>query len=262
MKWRKILATTGLVLVGGLGLWFGQLQWQTHQLGEEKFQQSDVPTVMLAGYGGNQWTYNGMIQRLTSAHIAHLALKITVAADGKLTIERHGKLNKNPLIQVLFVNNKDFRGEQRQLLPVLARLKSHYHVNTMNLMGHSMGGGVGLNTILSAQQPQYPQITKFVAIGSPFTGLGKQPDQSRVKALKQQLTALPKQLKMLNLAGDVFGTKGDLEVAAATVWLKGILPATIDYHQVLISGDILTSEHSFLHENSHVDRLIAQFLWQ
>ncbi|KRM72788.1 hypothetical protein FC34_GL000499 [Lacticaseibacillus brantae DSM 23927] len=251
-------------MVAVFGVWFGQLQWRTHLLGYETFTHRNIPTVLLAGYGGDAWTYNGMMQRYASAQIAHGALRINVSKSGKFTITQTGKLTDNPLVQVLFADNKNFRGEQAQLLPVLATLKAKYHWRQMNLVGHSMGGGVALNTLLAITgKTEYPQVAKFVGIASPFTGLGKTSDPKRVAALTTQLRQLPAGLSILNLAGDVFGTGGDLEVASPTVFgLKQALPNNIRYRQVLISGDILTSEHSFLHENAQVDGLIAHFLWQ
>ncbi|WP_056991932.1 alpha/beta hydrolase [Lacticaseibacillus saniviri] len=263
MKWLKRIGIGLGALLAVMGLWYGQLQYRTHALGNNHFASSNTPTLLLAGYAGNALTYSGFIQRMQSANIAHLALKITVSTSGHISMQRFGTLDDNAMIQVLFDANKDYQKEQAQLPQVLAYLKQR-GVAKVNLVGHSMGGGVGLATILAtANKKQYPTIARFVAIGSPFTGLGNTPDKTRVAQLKTSLKQLPAGLKILNIAGDVFGTGGDLEVASATVFgIAPLLPKTVDYRQARITGDVLTAEHSFLHENAQVDQLISQFLWR
>ncbi len=148
MKWLKRIGIGLGALLAVMGLWYGQLQYRTHALGNNHFASSNTPTLLLAGYAGNALTYSGFIQRMQSANIAHLALKITVSTSGHISMQRFGTLDDNAMIQVLFDANKDYQKEQAQLPQVLAYLKQR-GVAKVNLVGHSMGGGVGLATILA-----------------------------------------------------------------------------------------------------------------
>lgn len=96
-----------------------------------------------------------------------------------------------------------------------------------------------------------PTIRKFVTLGSTYP------------EVTDQLAQLPAHLPILNVAGQIWHTKGDGEVPLAGVLafsqrLKqaGFTPVT---H--IITGSPLTAEHSMLHINPRVDFLIAKFLF-
>lgn len=72
----------------------------------------------------------------------------------------------------------------------------------------------------------------------------------------------PKATEMLNIVGDLEdGTDGDGTVPSRSALAIGYLMQTsgIEYQNEIITGS--QAHHSQLHENTQVDKLVANFLW-
>src|SRR5690625_5821360 len=77
---------------------------------------------------------------------------------------------EQPYIQVVFEDNRSsFEDTSGWLSQVLAHLKKEYNVESVNLVGHSMGGVVALKYIEDYQdEKKYNQNKKLITMSSPF----------------------------------------------------------------------------------------------
>ncbi|KRL02459.1 cell surface hydrolase, membrane-bound [Liquorilactobacillus capillatus DSM 19910] len=218
-------------------------------------QKNEVPTLFIPGYRGNRLSFGGMIFRLDHYGLGTKAMVVRVSTKGKVKFEQRRSLKtKNPLIQVLFANNRDERLEAVQLGKVLTMLKQKYQVKQVNLVGHSSGGNIAFNylTNTSAKKSQAPQVMKFVNIATTFPG--KEKDGKK----------LDPQLSILNIAGNIwnFRTDGGIPLDRDMALKKIVKPYIKSYQAKIISGSPLTTYHSMLHENGEVDRAVAVFLFK
>lgn len=220
---------------------------------------SNTATVLIPGSNGSTYTFNGMIRRLTHKKLAHLALKVTIDANGVAHIRKVGALTQNPLIQLTFVNNQDPQKQMQYLPAFMKELKSVYYINSVNFVAHSMGGSVVLEYLENkqVQTSQYPKITKFVAIGTPFGYITPQ------NSLATAASNLPSDLKILNIAGNLNHTGTDTAVPLkSNEALQPVVAGHVaSYRHITIEGNRLEAQHSALHENPKVDKLIVNFLW-
>lgn len=220
---------------------------------------SNTATVLIPGSNGSTYTFNGMIRRLNHKKLAHLALKVTIDANGLAHIRKVGNVVQNPLIQLTFVNNQDPQKQMQYLPAFMKELKSVYHIKHVNFVAHSMGGSVVLEYLENkqVQNNQYPKITKFVAIGTPFGYITPQ------NSLATAASNLPHDLKILNIAGNLNHTGTDTAVPLkSNEALQPVVTGHVaSYRHVTIEGDRFKAQHSALHENPQVDKLVAEFLW-
>ncbi|MFT8316849.1 MAG: alpha/beta hydrolase [Sporolactobacillus sp.] len=238
----------------------------------KKQKTQGIPTVFIHGWTGTQHTFQAMIDNFTADYKGpQLALIVHVRPDG--TVTQSGKLGKQllPLIQIIFDNNRGTIEQQA------AWLKQAFHVlkvkdgiDRMNVVSHSMGGQsftYYLETIASPKD--YPLTEKYVAIAAPFDWAnGPQDDTEYTLAqlkqrsiLYQKRAQIPSQLKVLAIAGVMRDARqGDGRVGLQSAFFGQYLFNPAKYSEQIIHGP--KAQHSKLHENPAVNRLIAKFLWQ
>jgi len=243
-----IMATVSVGLVVGSGAY-----WQ-HRLAPLKtlrIQQTNTPTIFVAGDYARAFSTNGFVHRLSATHLMTKALVINVAKNGHVAVQQLAPLRHNPTIQVVFKDNHHPQRQARQLVTVMQVLHDRYHVTDYNAVGHSSGGNIIFDYLIDRPQHQ-PRIHKFVTIASTYPHV-----------TAQQLAKLPKHLAILNLAGQIWQTKGDGEVNlkavlafSTTLTQHGFQPVT-----KIILGSPLTAQHSMLHINPQVDYLLVKFLY-
>ncbi|KRM96121.1 cell surface hydrolase, membrane-bound [Liquorilactobacillus aquaticus DSM 21051] len=247
---RCIGACLAILFLGGM--------WQARQasfLRGTKIQRTGTPTLFIPGYMGNRVSFGGMIFRLDHYGLGTKTMIIHVSADGKIHFNQKASLkSKNPLIQVLFENNRNEQVEAVQLGKVLIELKRKYNVPRVNLVGHSSGGNIVYDYLINktSKKSQAPQVIKFVNIATTFPGL------------KESGKKLDPELSILNIAGNIWGQKTDGGIPLnKDLYLEKIVkPYVKDYRAKVIKGSPLTAYHSMLHENGEVDREIAMFLFE
>ena len=238
-------------------------------------------TLFFHGYGGTKHSMGGMIQRLSSRYQATHTLDLTVNTDG--TIQTSGtfeQADKPVLINVLFADNKNNEWNQAEwIYQSLQFVKAQYHVEKVNVVGHSMGG-VSLFRFLETYQNQgeLPTVEHFISIAAPLNEfLDTSNEQSMDQLLQQGPTQIspryqdfqnnianfPKNVQVSLFAGQL--TASDLS--------DGTVPLTsaLAVNQLLSSQQIpvetfvfkgVLAQHSALHANPKVDKRIAEILWK
>lgn len=238
-------------------------------------------TLFFHGYGGTKHSMGGIIQRLCSRYQATHTLDLTVNTDG--TIQTSGtfeQAEKSVLINVLFADNKNNEWNQAEwIYQALQFVKAQYHIEKVNVVGHSMGG-VSLFRFLETYQNQgeLPTVEHFISIAAPFNEfLDTSNEQSLDQLLQQGTTQIspryqdfqnnianfPKNVRVSLFAGQL--STSDLS--------DGTVPLTsaLAVNQLLSSQQIpvetfvfkgILAQHSALHANPKVDKKIAEILWK
>lgn len=266
MKKRKIVAGFSLsFLLLGLAAFL-------YMPNKTKSEEYDgIPTVFVHGYKGTKYSFGRMLKRFEKEYeYGNLGMTYFVNSDGSLhTRHLAGNNGKPLLIQVVFENNRTSFAETTGYLgKVLHHLKEAYDMDTVNLVGHSMGGIVSLKYTMEYNGEAYPRVQKLVTIGSPFAGifdpnyfithtdLGA--EDLKVDSIALRLlhtTPFPEQVKVLSI-----GSTGDtVAVPESVAKLRTIVPAE-QLEEVMLEDETLG--HSALHEHEGVDHLIYRFLWK
>ncbi|MGX7394491.1 alpha/beta fold hydrolase [Carnobacterium mobile] len=242
--------------------------------------QTAVPTLFIHGYEGTEGSFSGMLSRFETSGWGKKALTITVQPDGSISeTGTWQNQSDNPLIQVLFADNKNNEWNQADWVKaVLSYLKNTYQIDEVNLVGHSMGGVSSFRYLVTyGEDESLPTVNKFVAIGAPFNDFVTGNEAQSLDELNQNgplviserysdfaagIQQYPKTIKMLNIVGDVQnGSDSDGTVPVRSGLAIGYLMQTngLDYHEEEIVGS--QAHHSQLHENTQVDKLVGDFLW-
>lgn len=255
IKVKKLIklsaAVSAIILLLGGAWWYRQANF----LREVNVQKNEIPTLFIPGYMGNRFSFGGMIFRLNHYGLGTKAMVVHVSEKGRVTFAQKASLkSKNPLIQVLFENNRNEKLEAVQLSKVLTKLKQKYNISKVNLVGHSSGGNIVYNYLISkdAKDSRTPQVSKFVNIATTFPGLRKSGKK------------LDSELSILNIAGNIWNWKTDGGIPLNKDLSLGMIvkPYVKRYQAKVIDGSPLTAYHSMLHENGEVDRDVAEFLFK
>ena len=242
--------------------------------------QTAVPTLFIHGYGGTAGSFNGMLSRFEENSWGKSELTLTVQPAGIISgIGEWRNESNNPMIQVLFADNKNNEWNQADWIKaVLVYLKQTYQIEEVNLVGHSMGGVSSFRYLVTyGDDDSLPIVNKFVAIGAPFNDFVTGNEEQSLDALIQDgplvisqrysdfaagIQQYPKDTPLLNIVGDVQdGSDGDGTVPMRSALSIGHLMQTngIEYHEEIVTGS--QTSHSQLHENTQVDKLVADFIW-
>lgn len=268
MKKKLLLQITSLAIIVSLAMLI------TYMPKRASSQRGIAPvTVFVHGYKGTANSFGGMLDRFERRDWGSKALVYYVSKNGNMQVYNVNQGKKKPkFVQVVFENNRaNFDDSATWLSKVMNHLKERYHIDSVNLVGHSMGGLVSLKYTEEYQdKTQYPAIGKLVTIGSPFDGIYSQkyfqfnrdaaatdlkPDSPVLQLLKANGQAFPEDVAVLNI-----GSTGDLVAVPESVQtLRTIIPAHQITEKMIENGSL---GHSDLHENDQVDKMIHSFLWQ
>ncbi|WP_429949027.1 alpha/beta fold hydrolase [Enterococcus sp. AZ101] len=247
----------------------------------ENVQKTSVPTLFIHGYGGGNNSFGRMIKRLEGNHRTKKELILTVSVAGKVQAkgELTGKEN-NPSVQVLFEDNKNNEWNQAEWIKnCLEFVGSNYGITQVNLVGHSMGGASTLRYLTTfGEDNNLPKINKFVGIAAPFNDFvelsngetlddvlqnGPAIQSERYSDYVNGIDKVSKGMKVMIVAGDV--EDGSLSDEAVPVADAVSVVALFQTHGNEVQEKIFygkAAQHSKLHENTEVDQLVADFLWQ
>lgn len=242
--------------------------------------QTGVPTLFIHGYGGTEGSFNGMLSRFEANGHGKKILTVTVQPDGSVSDNGTWEdQTEKPMIQVLFADNENNEWNQADWVKaVLSYLNNTYQIDEVNIVGHSMGGVSSFRYLVTyGSDESLPKVNKFVAIGAPFNDFVTGNEAQGLDTLTQEgplvssqrysdfaaaIQHYPKTTPLLNIVGDLQdGSDGDgtvpMRSGLAISYLMQI--KGINYREEIITGP--QASHSQLHENTHVDELVAGFLW-
>lgn len=238
-------------------------------------------TLFFHGYGGTKYSMGGIIQRLCSRYQAKHTLDLTVNTDG--TIQTSGtfeQADRLVLINVLFADNKNNEWNQAEwIYQALQFVKTQYHVEKVNVVGHSMGG-VSLFRFLETYQNQgeLPTVEHFISIAAPFNEFLDTSNEQSVDDLLQQgptqispryqdfqnnIANFPKNVQVSLFAGQLSASDlsdGTVPLTSALAVNQLLSSQQIPVETFVFKG--ILAQHSALHANPKVDKRIAEILWK
>ena len=238
-----------------------------------------TPTLFFHGFGSNYHAEEQMVNAAKKAGVTKKSIIADVTPKNKVILKgKFSKNVKNPIVEVNLQDNQN--GSSKNVLAVIKKLQANYKFKKINLVGHSFGNLMIANYINeNYADKKMPVINKVVSIAGHYNGWlgeavgrsGKIVDPKTGKPDKfapgfKQLLGLrkhyPKQIKVLNIYGDKKdGSKGDgsVSVASAQTYRYLINNRARSYQEVEITGKM--AQHSKLHENKEVDKILIKFLW-
>ncbi|WP_338207206.1 alpha/beta hydrolase [Lactobacillus juensis] len=285
-KRKAILFSTLIIVILLLGIYFLKNNYQKENGASIRI---DTPTLFVHGWGSSYHAEESMVAYAQKHHATNSVIRADVSSTGKVTlIGTIKKRAKNPIVEVNLQNNKSiFAGTNNQIATmnkssnyikdVIIALQKRYHFKRINLVGHSMGNlQIAYYLHNNATNLHMPHLNKQVSIAGHYNGyIGEQgaPNKTvlnragkpqKMSAGYRELLSLrknfPQNAEVLNIFGDTgTGSDGDVTVNSARSYRYLVGKRARSYQEKEIRGS--KAQHSKLHENTQVDRLLVNFLW-
>lgn len=253
MKYKKTFIFLIFLIVVALG--FGGWWYNNNRVAKYHVNQTRTATIFIPGMGGNNITSNYMVSSWDKDRVATKALQVYVKDNGKVsTTKQFNKIGKNnPVVQVTFqTNNKP--GFEGSRMPYLMRyLHNKYGIKKVNLIGHSSGGTIIYDYLTRHNHTKdVPETVHFVSMADTYPL--KDP---------KYINNLPKNLEILNFCGDIDHTGSDGLIPTKDIKpMKNLVKGHVkSYKFQIYHGYPQQAQHSMLHENPEVNKIIAQYLY-
>ena len=281
MRKRSIIALSSFLFIALVSL-FLIYNRQTKELNSSDYIQSRTPTLFFHGYGSSANAEKHMVEAARQAGVTQTIITATVDSHAQVTLK--GDIPKdavNPIVMVEFTDNRNANYAQvgEYASAVVRELQARYSFKKMNFVAHSMGNMSILFYLLEhAQNEELPQLQKQVNIANHVNGLegmdlpanltildSKTGEPSAMSDSYQKLLGLREiypqdQVDVLNIYGDF---KNQSDGSVLNVSSRSLKYLVIDnaksYQEKRVTGSL--AQHSQLHENPEVDRLLIDFLW-
>lgn len=285
-KHKTIIAATLLLVLLLLAVYIFKNNYQKENGASIRIA---TPTLFVHGWGSSYHAEESMVAYAQKSHATNSVIRADVSPTGKVTLlGTIKKRAKNPIVEVNLQNNKSiFAGLSNQtsamnkssnyIKDVITTLQKRYRFNRINLVGHSMGNlQIAYYLRNNATNAHMPQLNKQVSIAGHYNGyVGEQgaPNKTvlnragkpqKMSAGYRGLLSLrkkfPQKAAVLNIYGDMgSGSDGDVTVNSARSYRYLVSKRARSYQEKEIRGP--RAQHSKLHENTQVDRLLVNFLW-
>ena len=285
-KRKAILFSTLIIVILLSSIYFLKNNYQKENGASIRI---DTPTLFVHGWGSSYHAEESMVAYAQKHHATNSVIRADVSSTGKVTlIGTIKKRAKNPIVEVNLQNNKSiFAGTNNQIATmnkssnyikdVIIALQKRYHFKRINLVGHSMGNlQIAYYLHNNATNSHMPHLNKQVSIAGHYNGyIGEQgaPNKTvlnragkpqKMSAGYRGLLSLrkkfPQNTDVLNIYGDMgSGSDGDVTVNSARSYRYLVSKRARSYQEKEIRGP--RAQHSKLHENTQVDRLLVNFLW-
>ncbi|GEN95730.1 alpha/beta hydrolase [Pediococcus ethanolidurans] len=242
----------------------------------------NAATIFVHGFNGGVDSTGHMISAAQHAGWAKQVMTATITRYGRISITGSEKMDvKNPIIQVLFENNRAPEFVQINWLhSLLILLKREFNVMEYNGVGHSLGSNDLVNeALMYGDDLRVPKLKKLVTIAGPFNGLrgflhakpvpallrmDHRPthETKHFKRMLKYREHFPKGVQLFNVVGKVEGYfDNDCFVSVNSArsvkyLLHGVLK---DYRELLITGE--EGYHCSLNHNPMVFNAMNDFLW-
>lgn len=281
MSKRSIIALPSFLFIALISL-FLIYNRQTKELNSSDYIQSSTPTLFFHGYGSSANAEKHMAEAARQAGVTQTIVTATVDRHAQVTLK--GVIPKdaiNPIVMVEFEDNRnpDYAQDGEYAAAVVRELQARYGFKKMNFVAHSMGNMSILFYLLEhAQNEELPQLQKQVNIANHVNGLegmdlpanltildSKTGEPSAMSGSYQKLLGLREiypqdQVDVLNIYGDF---KNESDGSVLNVSSRSLKYLVIDnaksYQEKRVTGPL--AQHSQLHENPEVDRLLIDFIW-
>lgn len=256
-----------------------------HKQNSEKEHITSTPTLFFHGGGSSYKAEEHMVQAAKDAGVTKDVIRADVDKNGQVRlIGEWSKNAKNPICEVNYEDNRQLNYQKHGVYAtnVVKALQKRYGIKKINMVGHSLGNiSIIYYMIQNGQKKSMPQLQKQVDIAGHFAGLNfdvpdaiRQPANLKLNAagkpnvmnasyreMLKARTSYPKdQVEVLNIIGDIGKDTDGTVPNVSSLSLKYLLADRAkSYRVVKINGK--NAQHSKLHNNPQVDKIIIKFLW-
>lgn len=252
---------------------------QAPKLNTKNYVQSTTPTLFFHGYGSSANAQKHMTNAALKAGVTKTVIRADINRDGKVSLT--GTIPKgaiNPIVQVQYADNKNPAKTGEYAKAVVDKLQATYGFKKINMVGHSMGNMSIFNYVLdNSTDEKSPQLQKQVNIANHVAGLEgmdlpddlildpKTGEPNKMNATYQGFLGLREvypehQVDILNIYGDIGGgTDGSVKNVSSLALKYLVKDRAKSYRERKFTGP--KAQHSQLHENDEVDKVLIDFLW-
>ncbi|AMV69343.1 cell surface hydrolase (putative) [Pediococcus damnosus] len=246
-----------------------------------KYQQTNIPTLFLHGYGSSYHAEKHMVKAVQNAHATNGVIRAEVSKTGKVTLVGHLRKNiVNPIVMINYQNNheRSYRTDGKWLRNVLQKIQQTYHFKKFNTVSHSVGNEAVMYYMadFAPQNKGLPQLNKEVNIAGHFAGirgydaikgntLNAQGKPRHMIPTYQALLKLRKTYPQNGAVLNIYGNIGDRSDGTVQNYSSKSLRYLVQdraksYQELEMKGKL--AQHSKLHANPKVDHAILKFLWE
>lgn len=252
-------------------------------------RQITTPTIFFHGWGSSYHAEEQMVKYAQIHGVTNSVIRADVSPNGHVTlIGTIKKSAKNPIIEANLLNNRSVSSEttnqevalsksSKYVKDVILALRAKYRFKKVNLVGHSMGNlQIAYYLRDNADNSKLPVLNKQVSIAGHYNGyLGENgaPIHTQLnrngspkvmdtgyRGLLKLRHKFPQNARVLNIYGNTgHGNDGSVEVNSARSYRYLVSLRAKSYQEKEIVG--AQAQHSKLHENNLVNRLLVNFLW-
>ena len=273
----SLIITVLVIIVAALA----GVQAHQRQVRAAKYVDNRTTTLFFHGWGSSYRAERQMANAAKSAGATNTIIRANVDKNGKTTLQGQiTKQSRNPIVEVNFADNRSMNyakwGDYAE--SAVKAVQKKYQIKNINLVGHSMGNiAIMYYLVNNAQKTNMPTVRHQVAIAGHFDGgigfgynkkttLDSQGKPSIMEKHYRDFLPLrntyPTTARVLNIAGDLDdGSKSDSQIPLNSAFSLKYLVANRarSYQEKTIHGKM--AQHSKLHENKQVDKLLINFLW-
>lgn len=252
--------------------------------------RSSVPTVFVHGSGSSYHAEQQMADYAKLNGVTNTIVRANVSRSGKVTWIGNSikKDAQNPIIEVNLVNNKSVSARATNQAPALGKssiyikdvlisMQKKYHFTKVNLVGHSMGNlQIAYYLCNNTTNIKLPKLQKQVSIAGHYDGyIGELNSPKKIslnhegrpnkmdtgyRGILSLREKFPSNARVLNIYGNTGGgSDGSVTTASAKSYRYLVSARARSYQEKEIYGE--KAQHSNLHENIEVDRILVKFLW-
>lgn len=281
MNWHKIsLVLLTLFTLGTLAACSANPSHSSSakEIARQKGSSSQAPTFFFHGYGSSINAERHMAQAARSQGVTHTILTAIVNKKGQVKV--HGDWSrhaKNPIILVGFRDNRNgnYWRDGYYARQAVSAVEKRHRFKQMKVVGHSMGN-MAIMYLIMRYGHKIPKITRQVDLAGHFNGIrgidpdadsqlnrqGKPAVMNRFYRQLLQLRKVYPHASVMNVYGDLKDgshSDGDVPVNSARSLRYLVSGRASHYEEHGLSGQ--QAQHSNLHRNRDVDRLLIRFLW-
>ncbi|HIY91623.1 alpha/beta hydrolase [Companilactobacillus sp. HBUAS56275] len=282
MNKKKITLSTAVAIVLVI---LGVFTYSSHVQAakSKKYVQESIPTLFFHGYGSSFRAETQMTGASKKAGVTKTIVRVNVSPNGYAKIIGSiPKKAKNPIVEVNYDNSKmtNYHTAGLWAKNVIEALQKDYKFKKVNFVGHSMGNmAINYYILDNYNNKKLPKVNKVVDIAGHFDGiidvddepgditLAKNGKPTPMNQFYRELLKLrevyPTNTRVLNIFGDKNdGTHSDGAVSnASSQSLRYLVSGRAkSYREKKIVGKM--AQHSKLHENKQVDKILINFLWK
>lgn len=258
-----------------------------------KVVNKNIPTFFFHGYGSSYHAEAKMTAAIQQAHASNIIVRDMVDKKGRdKLIGQIGCHAKNPLVKVGFIDNRlrsahgsytraYYSTGSRYVRNAINLVTRKYHYRAINVVSHSMGNLEFANYLLRFRnEKRFPQVKHWASMAGNYDGIvgvNDEPNRTQIdpqtgrlnrmepeyRALLGLRNTFPRETRVLNIFGnleDGSNSDGDVTNASDRSLRYLINGRSKSYRELMIRGR--GGQHSRLHNNAQVNRVLIRFIWQ